>query len=500
MKLLKLLKPEDIIINGANAFYQDARAQAKWCDKKGVHLFDIGVSGGIHGLKNGYTLMIGGPKSQFKYIEHFCKALAPSGGYGYFGEVGAGHFVKSVHNIVEYVYLQGLAEGVELLANFDQDIDVTKATLVWHPASVIRSWLLDLTSQALSRKDFNNIKPDIESVTIKELVNTKNQKIVKKIDSILSKIESVLWWFFCKKVIKMVNSNYSEKQSVLKASTIEALNKSIETAIEGAVTAIESGLKADQKGKKLAELSANSKAKIESKKKGKACRSLFLSGREYSELAQLPKALLGDRLGELEKKAVEDQASVLSLSPSLSVPESLIHPDLKKSFLRIQEEELSLLHSSLRGSEEELARLEKEKEKLSVELSDLSGKITRNKDRVKFFKEKKEEEKATAFAEVVALMEGEKYSLESLFSSVSEKIETLEKAISKTKEEIQKPFFSGVVSSFSSSVSPSPSVSSPFAGLSLSQEDVDLLSSCGINLHGVSLESETIRFTRMRTK
>ena len=142
------------------------------CKKKGVYFFDCGVSGGIWGLKNGYTLMVGGTKSQFKHIEPFCKALSAKNGYGYFGNVGAGHFVKSVHNMIEYVYLQGLAEGVELLSKFKQPIDIVKATSVWKPASVINSWLMDLANVALKRSDFKSISPKIGSVTIDELKKT----------------------------------------------------------------------------------------------------------------------------------------------------------------------------------------------------------------------------------------------------------------------------------------------------------------------------------------
>jgi len=171
-KILRLLNKGDIIIDGANDFYKNAERHDKWCRKYGIYFFDCGVSGGIWGLKNGYTLMIGGPKTQFKYIEPICRALSAKGGYGYFGNAGAGHFIKSVHNIVEYVYLQGLAEGVELLSKFKQPIDIVKATSVWRPASVVNSWLLDLTNIALKRPDFKNISPKIESVTIEELKKT----------------------------------------------------------------------------------------------------------------------------------------------------------------------------------------------------------------------------------------------------------------------------------------------------------------------------------------
>ncbi|HLD42821.1 MAG TPA: NADP-dependent phosphogluconate dehydrogenase [Candidatus Nanoarchaeia archaeon] len=174
-KLGKRLSEGDVIINGANDFYKYAQRHAKQLARRSIHYFDCGVSGGIWGNKNGFTLMVGGPKQVFRKIEPALKALAPKKGYGYFGEVGAGHFVKSVHNCIEYVYLQGLAEGVELLDTWGKEnraIDIKKAVQVWQPASVIRSWLLDLAYNALSRKDFNEIGTMIKSVTIKELEQT----------------------------------------------------------------------------------------------------------------------------------------------------------------------------------------------------------------------------------------------------------------------------------------------------------------------------------------
>jgi len=175
--LLPLLKKGDIIVNGANAFYKNAQAQSKRCVKYGVHLFDAGVSGGIWGLTRGYALMIGGPKAQFKYLEPFCKSLAPKNGYGYFGDVGAGHFVKSVHNIIEYTYMQGLAEGMELLNGFEQKIDLLKAAKTWQEASIVSSALLDWMIEGMKRKDFKNISTEIGSVTIEELQDTV--KVVK---------------------------------------------------------------------------------------------------------------------------------------------------------------------------------------------------------------------------------------------------------------------------------------------------------------------------------
>lgn len=173
-ELLPMLRKDDILIDGANDFYQNAEKHSRLSETYGVNFFDIGVSGGIWGLKNGYTLMIGGPEKHFKTIEPLCKALAPKNGYGYFGPSGSGHFVKSVHNIIEYVYLQGLAEGVELLNRFKYPIKLDKATKVWEEASVVRSWLLELTTEALRRKDFKDIGTDIGSVTIEELQQTKD--------------------------------------------------------------------------------------------------------------------------------------------------------------------------------------------------------------------------------------------------------------------------------------------------------------------------------------
>ena len=171
-EVLPLLNKGDIVVDGANDFYARAEKHSVQCAQRGVYFFDCGVSGGIWGLKKGYTIMVGGPAGQFKYIEPICKGLAPQGGYARFGNAGAGHFVKSVHNIVEYVYLQGLAEGMELLRRFKQPIDLSKATSVWEPASVVRSWLLELTTVALRRPDFKKISPKIDSVTIDELQKT----------------------------------------------------------------------------------------------------------------------------------------------------------------------------------------------------------------------------------------------------------------------------------------------------------------------------------------
>ncbi|NQV91875.1 NADP-dependent phosphogluconate dehydrogenase [Candidatus Woesearchaeota archaeon] len=172
-EVLPLLKEGDVIINGANSFYENAEKHDAWCKEKGIIFFDCGVSGGVWGLENGYPLMIGGPKEHYHLVEPFMKSLSTEKGYKFFGPAGSGHFVKSVHNIVEYVYLQGIAEGMELLSKFKHKIDLDQATEGWQDSSVVRSWLIDLTTKALRRPDFNEIGTEIGSVTIGELQHTK---------------------------------------------------------------------------------------------------------------------------------------------------------------------------------------------------------------------------------------------------------------------------------------------------------------------------------------
>jgi 6-phosphogluconate dehydrogenase len=172
-EVLELLHKGDILINGANSFYQNAERHDGWCKEKGVHFFDCGVSGGVWGLQNGYPLMIGGDESVYSIVEPFMKSLSTERGYKFFGPAGSGHFVKSVHNIVEYVYLQGIAEGMELLSKFKHPIKLDEATEGWQDSSVVRSWLIDLTTKALRREDFDKIGTNIGSVTIEELQQTK---------------------------------------------------------------------------------------------------------------------------------------------------------------------------------------------------------------------------------------------------------------------------------------------------------------------------------------
>jgi 6-phosphogluconate dehydrogenase len=147
---LSLLKPGDIIIDGGNSNWHDTQRRAGKVNAAGLHFQDCGTSGGIWGLKVGYSLMIGGEKEIFEHLEPLYKSLAPENGYGYMGTHGAGHFVKMVHNGVEYGMLQAYGEGFEILEKSQFSLDMREVTRVWQNGSVVRSWLLDLAALAFN--------------------------------------------------------------------------------------------------------------------------------------------------------------------------------------------------------------------------------------------------------------------------------------------------------------------------------------------------------------
>lgn len=142
--LSKLLKPEDIIIDGGNSFWRDSQQRASQLAEKGISFIDCGTSGGVWGLQNGYCLMYGGDEKATNYVEPIFKALAPDNGYVYCGQSGTGHLVKMVHNGIEYGMMQAYAEGFEILHKSPYNINLTKVADTWQHGSVIRSWLLEL--------------------------------------------------------------------------------------------------------------------------------------------------------------------------------------------------------------------------------------------------------------------------------------------------------------------------------------------------------------------
>ena len=152
-RLTRLLKADDTLIDGGNSNFRDTLQRAFSVQKSGVHFVDVGTSGGIWGLKEGYCLMIGGDAAVVKRIQPLFESLAPAQdrGWAHVGPVGAGHFTKMVHNGIEYGLMQSYSEGFALLEkNRDFHLDLPKIAEIWRHGSVVRSWLLDLTAQALA--------------------------------------------------------------------------------------------------------------------------------------------------------------------------------------------------------------------------------------------------------------------------------------------------------------------------------------------------------------
>ena len=174
--LAELLDEGDIVIDGGNSFYKDDVRRARMLAEKGMHYLDVGTSGGVWGVERGYCLMIGGPEETVRYLDPIFKTLAPGKGdieptpgrdnlpgtseegYLHCGPAGSGHFVKMIHNGIEYGMMQAYAEGFDILRNADTealpeehrfDLDVREIAEVWRRGSVVGSWLLDLTAISL---------------------------------------------------------------------------------------------------------------------------------------------------------------------------------------------------------------------------------------------------------------------------------------------------------------------------------------------------------------
>ena len=150
--LEEALSPEDVIIDGGNSYYKVSVRRAASLKERGLHFLDAGTSGGVWGLEGGYSLMVGGDPEVFQRLEPIFQTLAPGSdrGYGRVGPAGAGHFVKMVHNGIEYGLMQAYAEGFELMeAKEEFNLDLAQVAGIWRHGSVVRSWLLDLTAAAL---------------------------------------------------------------------------------------------------------------------------------------------------------------------------------------------------------------------------------------------------------------------------------------------------------------------------------------------------------------
>ncbi len=159
--LLPLIDRGDIIVDGGNSNYRDTVRRAKTLKDNGVKYLDVGTSGGIWGLSEGYSMMVGGEKAEVDRIRPILETLAPAPdkGWGHVGPSGAGHFVKMVHNGIEYGLMQAYAEGFSLLKQKEEfKLDLHRIAEIWRYGSVVRSWLLDLTSEALKEN------PEMEGI------------------------------------------------------------------------------------------------------------------------------------------------------------------------------------------------------------------------------------------------------------------------------------------------------------------------------------------------
>jgi 6-phosphogluconate dehydrogenase len=161
--LAPLLQSDDVVVDGANAYYKHSMARGAALASRALHFVDAGVSGGIWGLENGYAIMLGGAPEAVRRIEPFVKILAPApdAGWLHCGPVGAGHFVKMVHNGIEYGMMQAYAEGFALIAAKQElHLDAAAIARTWRHGSVVRSWLLDLTAEFLARDaKLDDVKP-----------------------------------------------------------------------------------------------------------------------------------------------------------------------------------------------------------------------------------------------------------------------------------------------------------------------------------------------------
>ncbi|MCW3476946.1 phosphogluconate dehydrogenase (NAD(+)-dependent, decarboxylating) [Limobrevibacterium gyesilva] len=176
----ELMQPDDILIDGGNTYYKDDIRRARMLAAKGIRYMDVGTSGGVWGLERGYCLMVGGDTAAFEFLDPIFAALAPGAGniprtqdrdgrdprveqgYLHAGPSGAGHFVKMIHNGIEYGMMQAMAEGFDILRNRASetlpeterfDLDLADIAEVWRRGSVVTSWLLDLSAEALARDE-----------------------------------------------------------------------------------------------------------------------------------------------------------------------------------------------------------------------------------------------------------------------------------------------------------------------------------------------------------
>jgi 6-phosphogluconate dehydrogenase len=178
-ELLGILEPGDVLVDGGNSNFHDSQRRNAEASEKGVDFLDVGVSGGIWGLKEGFCLMAGGSDNGVALLQPALETLAPSGGWAHVGPPGAGHFVKMVHNGIEYGLMQAYAEGFELMDASQFDLDFEQISGIWRYGSVVRSWLLELLHDAIAEhgNDLGDIAGYVDDSgegrwTVEEAVNS----------------------------------------------------------------------------------------------------------------------------------------------------------------------------------------------------------------------------------------------------------------------------------------------------------------------------------------
>lgn len=150
-KMFVTLSSNDILIDGGNSHFEDSKKRAAQMDEKGIYFFDVGTSGGTDGAKNGACMMIGGNHGQFLKIESLFKSVNVEAGFFYAGKSGSGHYLKMVHNGIEYGMMQSIAEGFNMLHHSEYELELASVAKVWNNGSVIRSWLMELTQAAFEK-------------------------------------------------------------------------------------------------------------------------------------------------------------------------------------------------------------------------------------------------------------------------------------------------------------------------------------------------------------
>jgi 6-phosphogluconate dehydrogenase len=177
-QLLALVDEGDTIVDGGNSNFRDSQRRHADAQQRGIHFVDAGVSGGIWGLEVGFCLMVGGDDEPVKRLEPIFTTLAPENGYAHVGPSGAGHFVKMVHNGIEYGLMQSYAEGFEIMEHSEFEVDPHQISGIWRNGSVVRSWLLELLHAAFEQhgSKLDDIAPYVEDSgegrwTINEAIN-----------------------------------------------------------------------------------------------------------------------------------------------------------------------------------------------------------------------------------------------------------------------------------------------------------------------------------------